>query len=42
MQLNNLIKNNKKKLESVEGLVLVEEKLHLEVTKDRSQDPVFL
>ena len=33
MQLNNLIKNNKKKLELEEALVQVEVKLRQEVTK---------
>ena len=38
MELNNLIKNNKKKLELVEVLVLEKEKLHQEVTKVKNQD----
>ena len=38
MELNSLIKNNKKKFELVEELVLVEVKLLPEVIKDKNPD----
>ena len=42
MQLNNLVKNNKKRLELVEVLVLVKEKRPQEVIKGKNQDLAWL
>ena len=42
MQLNSLVKNNKKKIRVGRGIDLVKEKLHQEATKVKNLDPVLL